>query len=453
MGHEEPSPLGGWVRHGHGGYQYGDRCQRHVALWMIGFAAFTLLMWPLGLRLMNRADESERQRANVAEQAALVLALSEHRFRTLVENAPEAIIVLDVDQQRFVDFNENALRLFAASREEMANLGPVQLSPRVQPDGRDSSVAAQELMARALAGEAPVFEWTHCDLQGNEFICELHLVRLPATGRSLVQASLTDISQRKQEEDKLRQQQAELAHLSRLAVMGETVDEIAHEINQPLFAITNYAHACTRVLSDKNLDLQEVVEWCDDIQREATRAAEIIRRLRGFMRKGDQPRTPVDMNEAVRETIKLLMPDARQHQVILRADLADGRAMISGDLIGMQQVLVNLIRNATEAFQGSKIEHRMVTVTTEIRGRFVEVAVFDNGPGFSDSDVDKIFDTFYSTKTTGLGMGLAISRTLTEAHEGTLTASQGEDDIGAIFRISLPRLEAATQEIAAHSHA
>ena len=174
-------------------------------------------------------------------QAALKLAESEHRFRTLVENAPEAIIVLDVDQLRFVDFNENALRLFAASREEMANLGPIQLSPEFQPDGRSSSVAAQELFGSALAGETAVFEWTHCDLQGIEFICELHLVRLPATGRSLVQVSLTDISQRKQEEAKLRQQQAELAHVSRLSI----IDRKSTRLNSS-HVVISYAVFCLK---------------------------------------------------------------------------------------------------------------------------------------------------------------------------------------------------------------
>lgn len=385
-------------------------------------------------------------------QAALALAESEHRFRTLVEHAPEAIVVFDVDQQRFVDFNENALRMFGATRAEMLTLTPELLSPPFQPDGRSSAAGAQELIVRALAGATPIQEWIHIDRQGNEICSEIRLVRLFATGHRLVRGSITDISERKRTEEKLRQQQAELAHVSRLSVMGEMVAGIAHEINQPLFAISNYAHTCNRILNRENPNVPDVLEWCGDIEREATRAAEIIRRLRDFTRKGEQPHSIVNVNEAVRETIALLMLDSRQHQVAIRSRLTGESVMIQGDPIGLQQVLVNLILNACESLAASGVERRLVNLNTEQCGPFVQITIVDNGPGFSNADLDKVFDTFYSNKTDGMGMGLAISRTLVEAHGGTLTASNGENG-GAMLQITLPRLAGARLQEVAASHA
>jgi len=385
-------------------------------------------------------------------QAAIALADSERRFRTLVENAPEAILVLDVEKERFVDFNDNALRMFSATPAQLTESPYTRFLTRMQPNGEDSQEAATELMTRAIAGEVMVREWDILDANGKTVTSELRVVRLPATGRTLLRGSFIDIGERKRVEDKLQQQQTELAHVSRLSVMGEMVAGIAHEINQPLFAISNYAHTCDRLLQNEESVNPKIREWCREIEREATRAAEIIRRLRAFTRKGELRRTPVDVNEAVRETIALLTMDSRQRRVSLRTNLTSESVAIQGDLIGLQQVLINLIRNAYESLETSDNSLRLVTVTTSQGGPFVEVTVHDNGPGFEGNQANKAFDAFYSTKPQGMGMGLAISRTLVEAHGGSLTAINA-DDGGAILRITLPRLQGVPNSDVVCSHA
>jgi len=425
---------------------YAAKVHQATFPWLIGFAASTLLMWPLGLLLMNLAYGRARKQGDIAERERQA---TEQLFEQIFEQAAVGVALIHTESGRFARINGKYESLIGYKNAEIKLKTWQQVT---HPDDLAEDVERMELLK---AGRLREFELQKRLIRRDGGIMWVNLTVSPTwtqgeNGTYHI-AIIEDITERKRAEEKFRRQQSELAHVSRLSVMGEMVAGIAHEINQPLFAITNFAHTCGRVLALENLSRPDVLEWCLDIEREATRAAEIIRRLRDFTRKGEHPQEPVDVNRAVRETIALLMLDSRQHQVSILTDLTDKSVMIQGDAIGLQQVFVNLILNACESLVRTELEHRIVTLKTEQSGPFVDIEVVDNGPGFGNRDFDQVFDTFYSTKTRGMGMGLAISRTLVEAHGGTLTASNAEDG-GAVLHIALPRLEGATQPEVVSNH-
>ncbi len=370
-------------------------------------------------------------------QSQQALELSEERYRTLVENATEAIVVLDVDLQKFVDCNSNALKLFKSDKETLLSLSVADLSPTQQPDGRDSKTRAEELVGRALNGQTPVFEWTHFDTSGREFVCEIRLVRLPSSNRRLVRGSVLDITERKRSEVAMREQQSHLAHVSRLSTMGEMVAGIAHEINQPLASIANFANACTHTLKAGDQNLSVLIDWTDEIRAEASRAAQIIKRFGNFTQKSNEDHALIDLNKLICDTVDLVSFQAKKSQICTSINLTDEETTVFGDRIQLQQVILNLLRNAFEAVESEPADRRFVSVTSTTHSNQVEVEVFDTGYGIVEENTAMIFEAFFSTKPNGMGMGLAISRTIIQEHEGQLTA-KSDPQSGTFVRFCLP---------------
>ena len=245
--------------------------------------------------------------------------------------------------------------------------------------------------------------------------------------------------ERKRAEDSLRQREAELAHVSRLTTMGEMVAEIAHEINQPLFAIVNYAQACSRRLQDiddeKTADL---FDWTRRIDRIASSAGDIVERLRDFVRKPDRERAVLDVGEVIRESISLLDWESRRHGIAVRFVPPEPRALSAGNRNQIQQVLVNLLHNAYEAVRGTAQRARSVEVHVTTTARDVQVAVRDTGPGFASPRPERFFKPFVTTKPKGIGMGLAVSRSIVEDHGGKLWAISCPKDSSTLY-FTLPR--------------
>ncbi len=362
---------------------------------------------------------------------------SENRYRTLVENAPEAIVVFDVDQMRFVDANENALRLFDVDMQTIKSLSPIDLSPPKQPNGQYSRQAALHFIQQAVDGFTPKFEWLHWDIDGNPIECEVRLVRLPSSTNCLIRGSINDISERKWAEAAMREQQEQLTHVSRLSTMGEMVAGIAHEINQPLSSISNFAYACSRTLKLGRVDPRELLEWSGDILDEATRAAEIIKRLGNFTCKRHEGKITFDMNELVLDTLELVSFHATSRHVVTASLLTDEKLKIFADRIQIQQVLVNLLLNAHEATEELATDERLVQIKTRIEHNQVFVEVIDNGVGIPPGKSDSIFEAFVTTKPNGMGMGLAISRTIIQSHGGQLIGKPNRGR-GSTFGFCLP---------------
>jgi two-component system sensor kinase FixL len=239
-------------------------------------------------------------------------------------------------------------------------------------------------------------------------------------------------------EEERRRLQGRIMHVSRLATIGEMAAGVAHEINQPLTAITTYAQACNRLLEMPEPDLAEVRDALREIASQAVRAGAIIRRLRNLVRRNDAPKTPSSINELIKELDDLMQTDARVHDVRLRLELADNLPLVSVDRVQIQHVLLNLLRNALEAVAVLPPGGREVVVrTARTEDGEVEMSVTDSGGGITPEVAERMFDPFYTTKEAGTGLGLTISSTIVRAHKGALGHRPGVP-AGVCFFVRLP---------------
>ena len=245
-----------------------------------------------------------------------------------------------------------------------------------------------------------------------------------------------------EEMQRLRQ---ELAHIGRVSAMGELTASLAHELNQPLTAILNNAQVAQQLLESDVVDVVEMREILDDIVADDKRAADVIRRVRQLLRKGDLEYAALDLNEIVAEVGRLVIGDAAIRDVSLRLTVAPDLPSVRGDRVQLLQVLLNLVLNGLDAMCAPATGDRILGIRTFREGEaFVGVAVRDSGPGIAAKDADHIFEPLYTTKREGIGMGLAIARTIVGAHGGRLTADNNADG-GATFQFVLPVDEAATR--------
>ena len=226
--------------------------------------------------------------------------------------------------------------------------------------------------------------------------------------------------------------------MNRRVALGEMSGAIAHELNQPLGAIRNNAGAAELLLKSDPPKLAEVAEILADIQRDDQRASDIIARIRNLLRKGDFERQAMDLNEAIAESMKMLGAEASAREVLLRTDLAYDLPKVKADRIEVQQVVLNLALNAIEAMNDQPVARRVLTIQSRrANAAEAEVSVADRGTGIPADALHGMFDAFVTTKPTGMGLGLAISRTIVEAHGGRIDATNGPEG-GAVIRFTLP---------------
>jgi len=263
-------------------------------------------------------------------------------------------------------------------------------------------------------------------------------------------------SERKRAEEAVNRAQAELAHIARVATMGELTASIAHEINQPLGAVVNNASACLRWLAAK--DLEEARRSASLVIAEGHRAGEIIGRVRALAKKTPPQKGWLDINETIREVVALTRSEVQRNRVLLQTQFANDLPLIMGDRIQLQQVILNLLINGIEAMAGLDEGQRALWVSSQKIGQTsaelaehtfedeaaaqaeqsnLLIAVRDSGPGLDPANFDRLFDPFYTTKPQGLGMGLAISRSIIEAHGGRLWVTPNTPS-GAVFQFTLP---------------
>jgi len=249
--------------------------------------------------------------------------------------------------------------------------------------------------------------------------------------------SLRTRAQRRRAEAALREAQAELAHVTRATTMGELTASIAHEINQPLAAVVANANACFRWLASPIPNLDEARDAISRIVRDGNRASDVIRRIRALIKKGDTEKTLLDINEVIQEVVSLTQSEIQKSGVVLKMNLAVDLPRILGDRIQLQQLILNLVINGIEAMNTVTDRPReMVIRSSAQESDKVLVAVQDSGIGLDAQNLEKIFDTFYTTKSQGMGMGLAISRSIVENHGGRLWAVPN-DGPGATFQFTL----------------
>jgi len=248
----------------------------------------------------------------------------------------------------------------------------------------------------------------------------------------------TDITARRRAEERARRYQADLTHVGRLTIVGQMSSALAHEINQPLQAIAYFTNGCLTRLENGGADAASLIGPIRETATQARRAGEVVRRLRDFSRKREPRRSTVMINDLVQEACRFAEHDAGQRGVRTRLKLAERLPIVFVDRVQIAQVLLNLIRNAADAMQGNDPAAREITITTaRLETGEIEILVEDSGPGLSEEVQCRLFDAFFSTKEDGMGIGLSISRSIVEAHEGRLVG-ENRPSGGAVFSIQLP---------------
>lgn len=363
------------------------------------------------------------------------LAASEASLRAVVEAMPNAVLLVDA-RGAITLVNAPAERFFGYTRQELIGQPVEMLLPeRVQAEHvRHRDLYAAAAQPRAM-GAGRDLSGRH--RSGSEFPIEVGLSPLQIEGQPCVLVSISDITARREMERAAALQRDELAHLSRLAMLGELSGSLAHELNQPLTAILSNAQAGQRFLARNPPNLEQVGEILADIVKSDRRAGLVIQRLRSMLRKEPTQREPLDLNDLVLDSLALMRNELMNRRVEVDVALGDQVPLVTGDRIQLQQVLLNLVTNGCDAMAAAAADQRL-TVTTRCNGSgAVELCVSDRGCGIPDADLERIFDAFVTTKPNGMGLGLAICRTIVEAHDGRLRAANNAQG-GASFHVELP---------------
>ncbi|NLX12398.1 MAG: PAS domain S-box protein [Phycisphaerales bacterium] len=375
-------------------------------------------------------DITERRQAEQALMAERDL------FQTLIDTLPDNVFVKDL-QGRFVFSNQACHRQrMVSTNDELTGKTDYDLLPphraKLQRDedleiirtGRpilDRELCLQDERGRTRWTLTTKIPWRN--QEGNI----IGIVGLDH-----------EITEHKLAEERAKHHREMLAHVTRISTAGEMAGGLAHELNQPLSAILNYAHGCIRRIQADPRQVTEMVTAIEQIIAQAERAGQIIHWLRNFVRRQPSRHTAIELNQAVREVIALVEHEARQHNIQLHLQLAPDPITVFGDLVQIEQVIINLVRNSFEAMTDSAADRRTLTIETNLnRTGQVTITFRDTGRGLDSDSRERLFDPFFTTKPDGMGLGLSISRSVIEEHEGRLWASPRPEG-GVVFVVELP---------------
>jgi PAS domain S-box-containing protein len=347
---------------------------------------------------------------------------SESRLRQVAETSPGVIWMMGLDPAEVLYVNPCYARIWGEAADALWQ-PPIRWPRAVHPEdqARVRDVFDEWLTGRT--GDELELEYRIVRPDGGlRWIHERDtLIRSPSGAVVRATGIAHDVTARVEAEEGLRQAQSHLERLNRASTMGELAAALAHEIRQPIAAALTDARTCVRWLERTPPELDEARAAAGRAAADATRAAEIVTRIRSLFQKAAPQRAPVEVNAVVREVMALLRGEARRHAVTVRAELAPGLPPVAADAVQLQQVLVNLAQNALQAV--CEVDGpREVTLSTARDGAGCRVSVIDTGPGLAAGQLERIFEAFYSTKPDGTGMGLPISRSIVEAHGGRLWA-------------------------------
>jgi PAS domain S-box-containing protein len=362
------------------------------------------------------------------------LTMSEERWRNLFESVPVGVNMVGL-HRRYVAANPAFLRMTGYSEAELRSLTPVDITHE------DDRASTEAIITAQLAGQPYLQhrEKRYLRKDGGVIWAEVDAFLAPVAGSAPLLAGVAvDITERKHAEESLRSAQADLERMARLTTMGELSASIAHEINQPLAAIVTQSEAALRFLDRDRPDLKEAQDALSCITRDGMRAADVVRGLRALARKSGPQLAKLDIDDVISEVLALARGELRRHDVVLRTALATGNRPVMGDRVQLQQVLLNLIMNGVQAMRGVTERTRELTVSsTPAEPSSVLVAVEDSGAGLDPAVAQRMFEPFFTTKPDGLGMGLAICRSIVEAHGGRLWVSPRAPH-GADVRFTVP---------------
>lgn len=360
-------------------------------------------------------------------------------LQAVLDAAVEAVILID-ENGVIETFNRSAERLFGWTAAEVMGKNVSLLMEGADRAGHDG------YLKRFLnTGEAKIIgigrEVPARRRDGSVFPAMLAVGEVQQSNPRRFVGFLHDITRRRQAEEAARQSEARLNHFARLSTMGEMAAGLAHEINQPLTAIATFSQAATRMLArPEGIEREDLSEALDQITAQALRAGEVIKRLRAFVKNREVRHERVDCRRVVEDSRLLLEADARSNNVRLRLQVADSLPPITADPVQLQQVLINLVRNAIDASIDIPGAHREVILSAKLDGEgMVEVAVADHGHGLSPEAAERLFHPFFTTKPSGTGLGLVISSSIIRAHHGRL-AYRSTPGGGCTFFFTLPPL-------------
>lgn len=390
-----------------------------------------------GDRLGALAGAMEALRQNLRRhlQSEALLTEIAARLRVVLETDPDAIIVID-ERGLIESFSPAAERLFGYAEAEVSGHNVRMLMPPPYRENHDRYLERYRATGeRRIIGIGRIVVGRRKD--GSTFPMELSVGEVTTGVRRLFTGFVRDLTERQEAERRLHEMQQELLHVSRLSTMGQMASTLAHELNQPLAAVTNYVNASRHLLTaGRPEDREKIIQHMGKAADQIERAGQIIRRLRGFIGGTGAQRKPEDLNQTVEEASALALVGAKQRQIKFGLELAPDLPPALIDRVQIQQVVLNLVRNAMEAME--EVTHRELTVSTvAATPGWARVTVRDTGPGLSDAVRDKLFQPFVTTKAAGMGLGLSICRSIIEAHGGSLEIAD-DPGPGAAFCFTVP---------------
>jgi PAS domain S-box-containing protein len=383
------------------------------------------------------ANEELRQQIADRNRAEEAFRTVERQARAIVDSALDAVIVMDA-QGIITEWNKQAEETFGWTRPEA--LGRRMSETIIPAQYRLSHERGLEHFFKT--GQGPVLnrriEITALRRDGTEFPVELTITPLQSGDTWTFSSFIRDITARRQAEEDLRTAHAELAHVNRVMTMGELAASIAHEVNQPLAAIVASGDSCIAWLANETPNLEKARAAAGRVVQAAAQASDIVRRIRALFRKMPSVTTPLEINVVIAETLSLVGGEVQRKGVSLDTELAANLPAVLGDRIQLQQVILNLAINATEAMAGFEDQPRRLVIQSKLAERSeILVSVADSGPGIDPEQTARLFAPFFTTKPEGIGMGLSISRSIIEAHGGRLWVVANQPR-GAVFHFALP---------------
>src|SRR6202165_5545731 len=382
--------------------------------------------------------EEEVVRRRITEAT---LRASEERWRSMFEASAVGIAVLD-QQHHFAATNEALQKMVGYTGEELQSLATTDITHE------EDREATQKLIDDVRSGkrQGDPSEKRYRRKDGKVIWVRVSAARALDSSSSLqgMPAIIEDITERKRAEGDLNDAREALSRATRLTMMGELAASIAHEINQPLGAIIMNGNACRRFLAVSPPDLDEVRDGLDAIVSDGNRASEVLSSIRAMLKNAAPERGRVDVNQTIVEVLALTGHELQQHRVSVQVDLRPTLPAIMADRIQLQQVVLNLVMNGIDAMRTVADRSRILTVRSQLDDRnYIVVDVADSGVGLDAGNHERIFDTFFTTKAAGMGMGLSISKSIIEAHHGRMWAAPGSP-IGAMFAFALPSVAGAS---------
>jgi PAS domain S-box-containing protein len=375
-------------------------------------------------------DITDRKRSEEALRA------SEQRLLAIVDNTTALVFIKDLDL-RYLLVNREYERLFGIGRDQIRGKSDFD----VHPHDVAETLRANDRHVIETGGPTQFEEVVPSEGSAGQYVVVKFLLRDQVNEPYAICGIATDITALKQAQEDLRSTEAELAHITRVMTMGEITGSIAHEINQPLGAIVNYGNACLRLITTGSADVTDIATALSAIVNDANRASAIIARIRALARKAPLEMEALEVKDLVTEILPLVRDELARHRIVLKTVLPGDLSPVLGDRIQLEQVLLNLVINSIEAMNKVPEDRRQLAIEAQSRvaedKSFVLITVTDSGDGVKAEDLPKLFEAFYTTRPEGMGMGLAISRSIVEAHGGRLWATPNAD-LGAAFQFTLP---------------